>query len=575
MVSKTSDYDDDSAIYGRICGYAEKTAQHNEAEKKYLFRSTLDRYRIKKAEGEMNTVVNRDSLHPGDVKMDQINMWLGKAYRSTHQKEFHQAFLSTCLRLIYKKDYEKERHRIMAKYGFKSKKQQALVCAPRRVGKTFAVAFFVVVAAICINDSDIAIFSPGKRQSVSMAGHIFSFMKKLGVDDMVIQKNEEKMRIRTLGGGTSKISAYPSAVKTLKGVSGTIIILEELAVLDPAVLFEVVLPLHQLDAVALIGISTVTTSDSFFTKYLTLEDANGETIFSVKHIYLACQMCRDSGVAASCQHNSFLLPNWSSARKRRVINRLMEGQESLLAREIGGVANELHGRAFLPKMLNAAKARERYHVDHIPDYDVIFIAIDPNAGGESEFAIMSMLRHHGLFIIIGMETFKTKSARENHAMVLAHCKELDGTQLYQNTRKVFIIESNLGRESEHLAATIGDNVRNHLVMNPSKDRTGFLTTNASKAMSVEKIRTMLADRSFTIADKETMVCISYSYEKIVDLLFEQMTNFSEVVKEHDNKAPTKYYSGKVYAPDDLCMVLLFLSGWSDLFYADPRYSGYF
>ena len=86
------------------------------------------------------------------MKIDLINKYLNRLHRSKTQKLFHQIFLSTILRLIYKDDYEKERHRVVEKYGFENKKQQAIILAARRLGKSWAVAFFAAVIIIVLDD---------------------------------------------------------------------------------------------------------------------------------------------------------------------------------------------------------------------------------------------------------------------------------------------------------------------------------------------------------------------------------------------------------------------------------------
>lgn len=487
-------------------------------------------------------------------------------------------FLSTCLRIIYGDDYERERHRVMAKYGFKSKKQQSIICAPRRFGKTFSVAFFTVVVAIVLPDIEISIFSPGKRQSVALMNHIFTFMKKLNEDDRVIQKNEEKMRVRTLNGRESKINAYPSAVKTLKGVSGTIIILEECAAIDPAVLFEVVCPLHQLDITALIAISTITTDDNFFTKYTNMKDKNGDDLFSVRHVYLSCEPCRDKGpeVAAKCSHNNISLPGWSSARKRRTVNNLMAGQEDMLAREIGGIANAKFGKAFNKKFINQLMDAPRYVIDrHGVDYPVLFFAVDPNAGGKnSHFAICTSLNFRGTTIIVGLESFPTKSAKENHQIIVEHAKRFATLDHFYNTLKVFILESNLGFESQHIAGVLQDNLSRTLVMNEKDGRTGFLTTNPMKTQAVEKTRLKLAEGSFAIANEDNFVCISQPYNKIVGMFATQLGDFAEMIKEFDYKNPTKTFAGKHVGPDDMVMTLLMTVMWTGFFYNNDAYLQY-
>ena len=134
----------------------------------------------------MGALPTSDSDHPGDKAMDTIMTMLNRLHRSSQQRIFHKTMLASFLRIIYGDEYDQQKHRVTHKYGFESRKQQVIICAPRRMGKTFATAFIMVVMAIVIPGIEISIFSPGKRQSVALMGIIVDFMKKLGEDERVI-----------------------------------------------------------------------------------------------------------------------------------------------------------------------------------------------------------------------------------------------------------------------------------------------------------------------------------------------------------------------------------------------------
>jgi hypothetical protein len=520
--------------------------------------------------------VNNSSDHPGDKIIDSINRFLNKLYRSPQQKQFHQAFLASCLRIIYRDDFDKEKHRVMAKYKFKSRKQQVLVCAPRRMGKTFSTAFFCIVFAIILSEVELSIFSPGKRQSVALMGVIVDFMKKLGEGDRIVRRNEEKLQIRSLDGRISKVNAYPSAVKTLKGVSGTVVILEEMAQIPPEVLFEVVVPLHQIDITSVIGISTITDENNFMTKYLKQKDAHGEPLFAVEQIWLACKPCRDKGIAHKCNHKSHLLPNWSSARKRKIINQIMKNQEEMLAREIGGVASALHQKAFPIKFVNKFKSLPPYKLTYDMTYDHIFHAIDPNgAGKSSDYAIISMIRVNGQSIIIGIESFPSKTALENDNFLVNHINRLRLDSRFEMARSVIIVESNLGLESDRISYMLEENLSNYVFMDERNDEThrGFRTTQNMKTMAVETIRERILDNSLRIADEETLVS-ARGYDTAVAILIDQMSEFAEMLKTNDVDKPKKSYSGKANGRDDVIMALLIMMHWCSFWYKSPKYAHY-
>lgn len=569
------EFRNNSDFYKRMMKRYDEIAETERIIKRKKFRSVIDRYKPpSKREGAF---LLDDKKCKGDFLLDTIYSMLNKLYRSPQQKKFHKSFLASFLRIIYGDEYESEKHRVCKKYGFESRKQQVLICAPRRIGKTWAVAYLVVVASIVLSGTEISIFSPGKRQSVALMTHIYNFFKKLNETDRILKRNDEQIIVRTLGLDESKINGYPSAVKTLKGVSGTIVILEEMAVMDPRVLFEVVVPLHQIEITSIIGISTITDSFNMMTKFLDKKDKNGENLFAVQHIYLACEKCRAEKVAASCNHNAYLLPNWSSSRKRKIINCIMEDNKELLEQEIGGIASSLYDRAFPSNFVEDMQRRRPFFANHMYSYPHIFIAIDPNgAGRASDFAITTMIRVNGNFVIIGMESFTSRSAEENFSLIYRHLCEIDKNELFRNALKVFIIESNLGLESDHIKSFLDrKGIRKYLVMSESEKegaKVGFRTTNAMKTSAVEQVREKLIDGSLNLIDDKQLICVSQTIHTIKSMLFTQLMDFSQVLKEQDFDKPRKYWSGKASGKDDLVMTVLFAVYWSKFLYT--RYSNF-
>lgn len=537
------------------------------------YRRTVDLY----------TTISKENYQSlkGDELMDKIILYLNKLYRPPHQVDFHLYFLSACLRLIYQDSYKENRHRVMAKYKLESRKQQILICCPRRYGKTWATAYFAAVMAIVVPGIEISIFSPGKRQSCYLVGIVKQYINDLRENDRLMNDNTEKILVRSLSGKVSKVNGYPSCVKTLKGVSGNILILEELAVIDPAVLFEVVAPLHQLETTSIIGISTITSDANFMSRFLELKDEHGEPVFFVKHVYLACDSCRKNKKASTCTHNSFLLPNWSSARKRKIVNAIMQEHEELLAREIGGVANELNRKAFDAESLKRFELRQRVHLSSAYSYPFIFISIDPNACGKtSDYAIVSFIRHKGKIIIIGMESLPSKNAKENDKLLVDHIKAFESQPMFVNCKKIVLIESNLGNEAsrteDELTRCKHQGILSHNihVANEEDNKVGFRTDQNTKEQAVYNLRLLLTDDLVDLTSVSYFVTLFQPYQNILDLFFKQMASFSEVVKESHipGTKAKRFFSGKDYgAKDDLVMSLMNGLLWSSRFLTETRF----
>lgn len=571
MVTLTNLYDDGSHLYKACENYYHEKQKKDLERLKKKYRSISDRY-IPPTKRPRD---NEDYDLVGDARIMNINKYLNSLYRSPQQKEFHRTFISSCLRIVYGDEFENNKHGIMKKYNFHSRKQQVILTAPRRFGKTFSVAFFCVAFAISIPGVEISIFSPAKRQSVALMGVIVDFLKKLDESNRVVIRNEEKLKLQSLNGEISRINAYPSAVRTLKGVSGSVIILEEMAQIPPEVLYEVVVPLHQLDATSIIGISTITTENNFMTKYIKQKDAHGEPVFGIERIYLACAECRANDMAHSCNHVSNLLPRWSSQRKKKKIDDIMKNQEEMLAREIGGVASVLHQKAFPMKFIRKLSEEPPISLSYEVSYDHVFHAIDPNgAGKSSDYAILSMVKHNGLFIIVGMESYPTTTALENDDLLIKHLTNIRRDSRFTNAMSVFIIESNLGLESERIANMLKDNYTNYVVMTERDDgrHLGFRTTASVKTLSVDTVREQILSHVLKVADENTMV----SFRKdIVPFFIEQLEEFAIILKESSTDKPSKKYSGKEGGgKDDLVMALLIMMHWHRVWYTSVKYSHY-
>ena len=146
----------------------------------------------------------------------------------------------------------------------------------------------------------------------------------------------------------------------------------------------------------------------------------------------------------------------------------------------------------------------------------------------------------------------------------------------RNALKVFILESNLGLESEHIKHMLDDNISNFLVMN-EKDgsgKIGFQTTNSLKDQAVEHARERLGDRSIRFGHPSNFVSVSKDYESAKATLLDQMTEFAVIVKEdhtYQVKKPVKMFSGKAAGKDDMVIAFLLCMYWSGYFYSSGKY----
>lgn len=207
------------------------------------------------------------------------------------------------------------------------------------------------------------------------------------------------------------------------------------------------------DETALICISTIKDGDNFYSKLLNLKDASTGKDFFKKHTFvLGCAACRAAGKASECHHMKGELPAWQSARKHKRIRAMMSDQKELMEQETHvpasclaffsarrsaltsprmrlcghrmGIMQNKNKRAFAPELCDRLMNADPFVSMGAPQH--IFIAIDPNGGGDSDFAMCSAYYDRGTMIICGLESVRGHAAastqsrpRRDHRVPLA------------------------------------------------------------------------------------------------------------------------------------------------------------
>ena len=154
--------------------------------------------------------------------------------RSKTQCRFHESFLNACIRFLYAEDSNAPDYAaILEKNGWGDLRQQCLCMTPRRFGKTVAVGMYVTALAL-VAPCEQAIFSTGRRASSKLLELVVTLLNQVpGAADRIVKSNQEMVWISHTSGRLSKISSYPSCAKTLRGVGGDVVYMEEAGTLNP------------------------------------------------------------------------------------------------------------------------------------------------------------------------------------------------------------------------------------------------------------------------------------------------------------------------------------------------------
>ena len=135
---------------------------------------------------------------------------------SAMQQLFWNHMFGACAQLLFKDDLEANRDDFMLELGLTRLQKQFMAITPRRFGKTYSVAMFVVAMASAVGGLEQAIFSTGRRASQKLLDLIYHFICKIpGMKERITKHNVETIEIQGPLGPSDirKISSYPSKVK--------------------------------------------------------------------------------------------------------------------------------------------------------------------------------------------------------------------------------------------------------------------------------------------------------------------------------------------------------------------------
>lgn len=507
----------------------------------------------------------------GDVRLANIRKFLDhvKGYdRSEMQKQFHESFLQAVALHLYKDDPEVDMDKICSMNEWPNLKQQVLCLTPRRFGKTTAVAMFVAAYFLSVEKAQLCIFSTGKRASDAMLDKIHEFIKlideDLGTDHNSLCKRRGEF-LYYYGEGTNdvrKVSSYPSGSDKLRGVGGDLILLEEAAFMPIKMFHEVIVPLLELETTALICISTPQDSSNFYSMMFKMVDAGGEPLFNQIQIQMVCEDCKQGPHPEKCTHMKHLLPKWKSGGKQDMVRQIYGDNSADMLRESMGVTTNDSNAIFADSWLEAFISRPLYTSIATPR--VIFVACDPNGGGSSQMAIVSLYQDQNNFAICGMESHAVKGHGEVRNLLETHVRAI--RSVFVSSYIIFIPESNLGHEASHMSHMLKDVPKCRSLM--EKGEPGVITTHKRKELYANTAVERLAGDGIWYASQ--FVCVNpygdaNDRESRVKRLFrKQLGLYSKIVvpRGKDYNLPKIIYSGKESAEDDLAMTFQICLYWS-------------
>lgn len=498
-----------------------------------------------------------------------------KYVRTSVQKDIHAGMVAAVLHRLFMNESETAMRAAMSTYMIEASKPQFMVLAGRRVGKTIATSLFVAAYLLSVPGCKICVFSTGKRASNLFLQEVKSMLSVEQVFvDLIATDNSEHLELN-VNGDLRKISSFPGNARTLRGVGGDLLILEEAAHIKSDVFYEVIVPLMGLKHTSVLAISTPGTSDNWYSGLLERRNSRNELIFSCYTARATCIRCRLAGLDHTCDHVPAEIAPWKSKGKREVTDALYADNHALALRELSGIIADDVNAAYSRLLVEANFNRPRYRqpdatVNRPP---VIFVAIDPCGGGASQFAMASvfLLQRKRLnsalsgfeFVLCGLENQVARGHADVSRIVLSHIRALRCMFPFPGTEICVGVESNLGMEASNIAHMLRHE-SGLVCMSETRSRDGvygpgFTTTNARKVHYYEILQTALVRNTFHLSDSivSTDACVC------TNTLKEQMLAYKRIVSTPATafSIERQTFSGKVdgtgrMAPERLCDDLL-------------------
>ena len=507
----------------------------------------------------------------GDQRILDIRRTLNELgfERSKMQRQFHENFLQAVCLHLYSDDPDVDMEKIMRVNGWEDLRQSVLCLTPRRFGKTTAVAMFLAAYCICVPNSEQSVFSTGRRASQKLLELVRDMIKKTPWASKIVKCNQEELILEGANiFDRRKIFSYPSCAKTLRGVGGQVLYLEEAAYLDLSVFYEIVVPLLEMETTALIAISTPSDSLNFYSEMFELKDAQGDPFFRTINVSLVCDACKAAGKGASCTHNQDLIPPWKSTQKLDMVRALYADQQDLMQREsMGTITDDAKSCFKSDDVISVMKSTVPLPCD--PDY--VFIGVDPNGGGSSMMAIVSVVLYEECAYVVGIDTAPTDRHEHIEQLLLQHIRSLRGNRQLREAHFIFLPENNLGQEAEHMRHMVRSE---HLLFTVrEKKKAGVCTTHDRKEMMVASLLDYFNGKRLHITSG--CVCANPKMDantrlaQTKDTMKKQLIQFRKmVIPGSQPYKNSKYvFTGKAKSgmQDDLVMTLMIAIWWGQQF----------
>lgn len=456
----------------------------------------------------------------------------------------------------------------------------------RQIGKTTTMAIMIAALA-CVAEGGpdfCKIYAVGAKQAMKLLTDVKNIYFNLPMtlrQQKVLKTNQSELSVvSTSNNQALTITAAPGNIEGIRGHNPRVIFVDEFQFTLPDFWTQHVFPLLSVENRILIAASTPGLAGSFMAAK-TQEYKNAPQAYPAIRVLdfsLVCNAHRESNRPLECRCKLHLLPPWKSpASLKEKMLEYGDAKSADFVQEVLGEPVSCGKTIFDPRLIKAC-FEKTHEIGNNIQGDVIYVAIDPSGGGESELAITSILyMGDSRVLILGLEStlsFKM-SANAMTDFVRKHLRKLRQMPALKDLLIVPIVESQGGismaqtlcdvfRETEFQPITF---LLSHKV-NASCETEGVQTTKSIKENMVFLVENLLLslrllvwNNVFTTGIRNFNSPPNYNVENaknvILTLLQSQMTKLYYDDKQHiTGKAGDGY-------KDDLVMALFLAIYWSN------------
>lgn len=251
-----------------------------------------------------------------------------------------------------------------------------------------------------------------------------------------------------------------------------------------------------------------------------------------------------------------------------MIKAIYGNKVELLQRESMGLVTEDMQSVFKSKYVN--RLYEMHPHKLVKAAPFIFCATDPNGGGSSDMAIVSMVLEMNKIVIIAMDSAPVRGHEEIERLLKAHIEGIRRKPEFKESWIIFIPENNLGHEASHMSFMLRPYTKCYTLT--EKGGVIGVNTNAvrKELYAMEAVRYLCQE---SILFWEAMFSANPNgganeKERVMEDFKEQLMSFKRVIvhPQRGFSLPKIHYSGKSKGGrDDLVMSLMIGIYWSTEF----------